>query len=232
MTTVLCVPGAFSFGNITTLETGLGGPQELLTQLGDNSVANIVPVTYNDWDVIGGAADGANKIDAAINAVPSGENIVVYGHSYGAVAACVWLRNQEALSQVSPGRLMFVNIGNSIRPNNGLSTLLGLYGGPGPVSRKFKVIDVARQFDKWADYCNVTSSPDYWQAVNNCNYGDMAPDSIHISYQDVRLNAPHAECAVGAVTFMLFETDPMPNPSGVTRAQLETAYNRIVAPTW
>jgi hypothetical protein len=232
MTTVLCVPGAFSFGNIATLESGLGGPQELLTQLGDNSVAAIVPVKYNDWDAIGGATNGASKIDAALHQVSADENIVLYGHSYGAVSNCVWLRNQGLTSTIDPARLTIVNIANSIRPNNGLAAMLGMYLPVGPVSTKYRVIDVIREFDKWDDYPNVTSSPHYWQALNNCNYGDMAPGNIHISYQGIRLTNPHVETTIGTVTFMLFETNPIPNPSGVTRAQLETAYNRIVTPNW
>jgi hypothetical protein len=39
MTTVLTLPGAFSFGNMTTVQAAFGGPRALLTQLGDHSKA-------------------------------------------------------------------------------------------------------------------------------------------------------------------------------------------------
>jgi PE-PPE domain len=240
MTTVLTLPGAFSLGNMTTVQAAFGGPQALLTQLGDDSEANVVGVVYNDSDPIGGYVDGANKLNAKLTALPASERIVVVGHSYGAVAICEWLRLYAASSQIDPALITFVNAANSIRLDNGLSMMMGMYGpGGGPVSTEFTVIDVARQFDKWADYPNNAASPDYWQAVNNCNYGDMVtgtnngvPNNIHNSYQDVQIGAPCAQATIGTVTFMLFETKPPPNPSGVTRAQLETAYNRIVTPTW
>lgn len=240
MTTVLTLPGAFSFGNMTTVQAAFGGPRALLKQLGDHSEANVVGVVYNDWDPFGGYVDGAKKLNAKLRALPARERIVVVGHSYGAVAICEWLRRHAARCQIDPALITFVNAANSIRLDNGLCTMMGLYcPGGGPVSRKFTVIDVARQFDKWADYANNAASPDYWQAVNNCNYGDIitgtnngVPNNIHNSYQHVQIGATCAQRTIGTVTFMLFETKPLPNPSGVTRAQLETAYNRIVDPTW
>lgn len=229
-----------SFGNTATVAAAFGGPQALLTQLGDTSTANVVPVAYNDWDTIGGAQDGANKIAAALNALPPTEPAVVVGHSYGAVANCQLLRNTSVL-QRDPSITTFVNAANSIRPNNGLSMMMGLYGpGPGPVSTVFRVFDAAREADKWADQPNVYTSPDYWQAWNNCNAGDNATaevngvaNNIHNSYQNVRLDDPNAaQVTIGKVTFMLFQTNPLPSTDGLTSAQIETAYNRIVPTTW
>lgn len=240
MTTVLTLPGAFSYGDMATVQAALGGPQAVLEQLGDTSEANVVGVPYDDWDTIGGAQDGANRAAAALTAVPAGQRAVVIGHSYGAVAISQLLRTPAKIT-IDPSLVTFVCCANSIRLNNGLSTMMGLYGpGGGPVSTRFRVYDLARQFDKWADQPNVYSSPDYWQASGNCNTGDTAtatvggvPNNIHNSYQGVRLNDPAAaQATIGAVTFMLFETDPPPNASGVSRAQLETAYNRVVQPTW
>lgn len=234
MTTVLMLNGALSeSGNAAVIAADFGGPQALLTQLGDTSTAIVAPVAYNDWDLVNGYIDGANKLNTAINAVPHG-NIVVLGHSYGSVAICEWFRMYGATSEVDPARITFVLAANSIRPNNGLCTMLGLYGGAGPVTDKFTTYDAARQFDKWADYPNVHTSPEYSAAVKNCSHGDMLKAGIHLHYENVSLTDPNAaRITIGTVTFLLLETDPLPSPSGVTRAQIETAYNRIVpAPNW
>ena len=237
-----------SFGNTTTVEAAFGGPQSLLTQLGDESNANVVPVKYNDWDTFNGATDGAQKIDAALHAADPSQKIVLVGHSYGAVANCVWLRTLGLTSTISPSRLTIVNAANSIRPGgagaqpSGLSSELWLYLPVGPVSTKWTVYDCAREFDKWADYPNVSSSQYYWQALGNVGAGDNTtgigsvngvPNNIHNSYQQVSLTDPNAaHTQVGSVKFMLFKTTPMPNASGCTWAQINSAYNRIVTPTW
>lgn len=242
MTTVLTLPGADSLGNMATVQAAFGGPQALLTQLGDTTQANVQGVVYNDWDPVFGYLDGANKAAAAIKtALTAGGNVVAVGHSYGAVSLVQLIRSDTTLLVgVDPTKVIFVLCGNSVRPNNGLCGQCGEYGGYGPTTTKWRVYDAARQFDKWADYPNNLLSADYWQAVGNCNAGDQTtgtgsvngvPNNIHNSYQNVRLNDPNAaKATVGSVTFMLFETDPPPNPSGVTRTQLETAYNRVVTP--
>lgn len=247
MTTVLCIPGAASFSqynlqaSLGTLMTALGGPQALLTQLGDNSTATIVGVPYNDWDTFNGSTDGASKLLAAIQKLPTNEQIVVYGHSYGAVSICQLLRKQDSvLTGMDPARIKFVLIGNSIRPNNGLSTMLGLYGGSGPTtSSRFRVYDIAAEWDKWADYPNVTTNnAAYNAAVNNVNYGDMLPNGIHVKgYDAIRMSNPHAELTIGQVTFMLFQhPGAIPTPvtwySSTNRTQLALAYKRIVTPNW
>jgi len=239
VTTVFTLPGAFSYGNMTTVQGAFGGPQALLKQLGDNSTANVVPVPYNDWDTLGGYIDGAAKLNAKLNALPAGEQVVALGHSFGSVALAQWLREYGPTSEINPESITFVLAANSIRPTNGLSTILGLYEPAGPVSTKWKVADAARQYDKWADYPNNWSSPYYWPAYNNVNTGDNAtgsvngvPNNIHNSYEYVNLTDPTAaQTTIGTVTFLLFETEP-PNLSGATRAEIETAYNRVVSPTW
>jgi pimeloyl-ACP methyl ester carboxylesterase len=227
--------------SIGTLLTALGGPQSLLTQLGDNSTATIIPVPYNDTDTFNGSMDGAAQLLTAIQKLPSNEKIVVFGHSYGSVSACQLLRQQDkVLTGIDPARLQFVLIGNSIRPNTGLSTMLGLYGGSGPTTAsRFRVRDIVAEFDKWADYPNVSKdNAAYNAAINNCNYGDMAPNTIHVKgYDAIRLSNPHAEMTIGQVTFMLFKhPDPIPTPvswySSTNRAQLAKAYNRNVKPNW
>lgn len=238
MTTVLTLPGADSLGDMATVQAAFGGPQALLAQLGIYSQANVVGVVYNDYDPVFGYIDAANKLNTALKARPVGEQIVVVGHSYGAVGICEWLRLYGTSTKISPSQITFVLAANSIRPNNGLGTMLGLYGpGSGPVTTRFKVFDAARQFDYWADYPNVLTSTSYWQAVGNCSAGDEVtgevngvPNNIHNSYQNVRLDDVNAaKAVVGTVTFLLCETDPPPSASGLTRTQIETAYNRVVS---
>lgn len=247
MTTVFVAPGAASFSQygesgFASVKAAFGGPQALLTQLGDNSTATVVEVPYRDWDSMLGHIDCAAQIDAKIHSVPATEQKVVIGHSFGAVGICQWLRQYAPASTIDPAKITFVLAANSIRLSNGYATMLGLYGpGNGPVTSKYTVHDAARQFDRWADFPNVNTSPFYWQAYSICNAGDNAssspggvPSNIHNSYQNVRLNDPNAsKVTIGDVTFYLFETDPVPIISQkVSRGQVETAYNRIVHPDW
>jgi hypothetical protein len=241
--TVLIAPGAMSGGDTASVAAAFGGPDALLAQLGIPGPANVVPIKYNTLDTLGGYVDCANKLAAAIHAAPDGP-IVAVGHSYGAVGICQLIRSEaKLLAGVDPARVVFVCAANSIRLNTGYSTMMGLYGpGGGPVSSKWQVIDVAREFDKWADQPNNWASPSYWAAYNSVNAGDNVgtpttilggvPNNIHNNYSAIRLDGPHAERTIGSVTFMLFETDPVPLQNGLPRAQLATAWNRIVAPNW
>lgn len=234
VTTVLLVPGSMSFGNTATLTAACGGgPAALLTQLGDSSTPFVVDVPYNDWDVIGGYLDGATKINQAMLDANPTDKIVVFCHSYGAVSACQWLRQYGPTSTISPSRVTFVLIGNSVRPGasgatpNGLCAQWNMYGGVGPsLTTAYRVYDCARQWDKWADYPNVYTSPDVWAAANNVNYGDNWPTNIHVSYQNINLTTPDAQITQGNITFMFFKTATIPLP-GVTLSQIEGAYNRI-----
>jgi hypothetical protein len=226
-----------SFGNIGTLMAACGGgPQHVLTQLGDNSTAKITPVPYNDWNGFNGYLDGASKIDTAIKDANTTDKILVFAHSFGAVAVCQWLRQYGPTCTVDPSRLQFVLIGNSVRPGasgaipNGLCAQFGEYGGPGPdISTAYRVTDAVRQWDKWADYPNVYSNAASWTAANVVNYGDSYPSNIHVNYNNINLSTPDATATFGNVTFQLFQTTTVPM-SGVTRNQVEPAYNRIVGP--
>lgn len=241
-TTVLVLPGAASFSQFgesgfATVKACGGGPDAILTQLGLPGPANVVEVPYNDWDASFGYQDGANKAASAILATPAGQHIVLVGHSFGSVALQQLIRNPTMISGVDPSLLTFVLFANSARINNGM--MGWLYGGYGPSSTKYRVYDLAQEWDRWADYPNVTNSPYFWQAYNNVNMGDNVtdtpggvPNNIHNSYQNVRLtDTAAAQITIGTVTFMLFE-HAVPNAKQVTRAQLNGAYNRIVHPTW
>jgi PE-PPE domain len=233
MTTVLLLPGAYSFGNTETLMKAFGGPRKLLNQLGDPTTPTITPVPYIDWDPIFGYLNGAMMLDQAIHHADRSANIVVFGHSYGAVSINQWLRQYGPTCSVLPAWMKFVLIGNSCRPGakgatpNGLAAQFGLFGGVGPMSTKYTVYDCARQWDKWADYPNNYSSSQCSNAVNNCNSGDMYPDNIHVSYEHINLTTPTATATVDNVTFQFFKTDPVPLPHG-NRTQIEQAYKRIV----
>jgi hypothetical protein len=243
VTTVLTLPGADSLGNMATVQAAFGGPRALLTQLRlpDDTPPTVIGVTYRDYDSFNGYIDAANQLEAKLNAVAPADTAVIVGHSYGAVGICQWLRSYATNSCRNPDRTVFVLAGNSIRPRNGYCTMMGLYGpGSGPATVTYPTYDAAREFDKWADQPNNMASPAYWQAVGNCNAGDQTsgsvngvPNNIHNSYQNVRLNDPAAaRVRVGAVTFSLHKTDPIPSAAGLTRAQIATAYQRIVAATW
>jgi hypothetical protein len=246
MTTVLCIPGAASgtqtdaAKSLGTINQALGGPQALLQQLGDDSQARVVPIAYNDWDPTWGANSGAGALQDALTLLLPDEPAVIFGHSYGAVSAYVWQRTYGPTSHIDPARLQFVLCGNSIRPKTG--AMGGTYGAQTPPA-KWRNIDIALEFDKWSDAPNNYASPYWWQASNTCNTGDNvgtpntingSPNNLHnYGYSRVRLDAPHAETTIGTTRYLLYPTDPMPaGGNGATRAQIASAYQRIVAPTW
>src|SRR6516165_4592287 len=112
MTTVMLIPGAMSFGYTGTLRTYLGGPEALLRQLAaiegqppPSAPPTVQSIAYNDWDPIGGAYDGADQINFALQTHfrrSSADPVVVVAHSYGSVSSVLWLRNQGALSWIDP----------------------------------------------------------------------------------------------------------------------------------
>jgi hypothetical protein len=92
-----------------------------------------------------------------------------------------------------------------------------------------KILVFAHSFGAWADYPNVYSNAASWTAANVVNYGDSYPSNIHVNYNNINLSTPDATATFGNVTFQLFQTTTVPM-SGVTRNQVEPAYNRIVGP--
>lgn len=220
MTTVLMMAGAWDLA-CTTMRQKLRGT---VTEVPGRTVT---PVLYNNWDLVFGAYDGADKLDQALHAAPKSDNIIVFGMSFGSVSASIWLRGKGTGSDISPDRLSFILLGNSIAQRNGL--MRWLYGEP-PTETRYQVTQVTIRWEMWADWPDVSGSPYLMKATDNARMGDIDPPALHgKGYDAITLGDPHWEATVGNMTYMLFPTLQTPLAPGVTLKQIESAYHRLVA---
>lgn len=131
------------------------------------------------------------------------------GYSMGARALCIYLRSNP---DIDPAENVFVLLANPERKYGGLKP--SDYGGPGiPDDTPFRVFDVARQYDFWADYPDKTSKD---AAAKNCLAGELVTifggASIHGDYSMVRMNDPNNSTYVeGNRTYILAPTFPAPS---------------------
>jgi PE-PPE domain len=84
-----------------------------------------------------------------------GQPIIVFGFSQSAVIAVMAKRRLAAQYPVGTAGpvpdIQFALIGDLDRPNGGLLTRFGL-DGPAPVHTNFQTVDIARQYDGFADF--------------------------------------------------------------------------------
>lgn len=228
MATVLLLAGAF------------GQPQQVAAMLGGSVVqGNIqVPVNYPNWG-IGSSSQlqqGAAALNTAITST-SGE-IIVMAHSLGSVVCCYWLQNYGPTSGISPSILSFILLGNSNRPYGGFCKDIGWFQNADiPTSTPFNVADVARQYDGWADWPQLTTGTgaDILAAADN---GLLGQGLVHPNYQNVSLTASNnVTYVVGNITYYFCQSYPVPllgvSQAGVAvadaalRPDIEAAYNRV-----
>lgn len=229
MTHVLTVPGLFGTnramlpmmgGELTTVGAPL---PKRLEALGFGPVQQVTGVTYHNWMAsLGmftswGELHGRDRLDAALHAVPDGEQIVVLTHSMGTFALWCWLRDKAATSEIDPDRIVFVSMAAAWN----MKTL------PYVANSRYRICDVTVQWDRYADYPNVPESPNYKRAVSNVNKGDsLFGASLHIKgYRTISLDTPSVQNRIGHVTYLFYETATVPLAT-VPRGQIETAYDR------
>lgn len=160
--------------------------------------------------------------------------VYVEGWSEGAGAAYIWLRQHGGLtedgepkSDIPPGRVAFVCLGNPERAHGGACVvpkpprkLFGFlkpsasYGGCGiSADNRYIVIEAARQRDGWAD-CATAENPSR-EAL------DYPDDAYHMDYFSVDPHDPDAlVCTEGKVTYLLW-LSPMRNAEKQARIEAE-----------
>lgn len=168
---------------------------------------------------------------------------IFFGHSMGARALAMYLRTNPS---VDPAENVFVFTGNPERKYGGRKPTD--YGGPGvPDDTPFRVFDVARQYEFWADY---PDKPSKAAAAKNCLDGEIAGlfggKSLHMDYSNVRIGDPsNAVFVEGNRTYILAPTFPAPSArrlwwdvkrEGIEdakiRSEIEGGYTRpFTAPT-
>jgi len=119
----------------------------------------LINIAYTNQPGEANIADGVAKLDAKITDT-RGEKLV-FAYSEGAQVATRWLRENNATADVPSGDMSFLLIGNSERKYGGMihgldgfSSIADTKGLPDAKVR-WRVVDLARQYDGWADYPNA-----------------------------------------------------------------------------
>jgi hypothetical protein len=161
------------------------------------------PFTFPDAD--------ATALQNKLLSLPPDTNVTVFGYSKGAVAATKWIKRYGPTSQLNP---RFVFIGDSFRRYGGQAS-----SGTVPADTRFTVIDIARQYDQYADNPTVTSSPSFLQVSSW-----IKTNGIHQNYRTVSMYDPsNLVYQQGNITYVLIPTT-LSDPG--TQALYEQAYNR------
>lgn len=220
--TVITIPGAFSIYNTSNFGGALFASPN--TRISSPSGG------WNNWTISDAAAtEDMNDLDDLMHthiASSASLPIVVAGHSRGGQVIYKWLREIGPTSDIDPADVLFISSGNPERKYNGASYVNpagkpAVYPGTGGAGvgyglpstpTAYTVIDIARQYDEWADYPNVYTNKRAMAAVKN--------NGIHVKYPN---NTPNiaadgsytaSQWAVfteGNVTYLTAPTYPMPN---------------------
>lgn len=172
------------------------------------------------WDesIDASIAEGTAVLDAAVGAalLRTTDPIVVFGYSQSAVIAT---RLKQGLVMTGPPYppISFVLLGNPSRPNGGLfERFVGLQlpgwtmSGPTPTDTPFTTIDVARQYDPFADF---PSHPLNLLAVSNALMGLVyAHDytSVSLDPADPRYQPDTVVQQFGDTTYYLIPAEHLP----------------------
>jgi pimeloyl-ACP methyl ester carboxylesterase len=174
-------------------------------------------------------ARGVAALDAALRETPG--PVIVLAHSQGAQVASHWMRaHADDPAAPSGHRLVFLLTGNPLRAEGGYAIgrreVGGTIGQPTPVTSRWRVIDVARRYDGWADWPADTANR---RAVEAARAGMMR---LHTRYDEVDLSDPtNTVWSRGTTTFVLTrETPPLrtlrASERTVVQAEIERAYRR------
>lgn len=242
--TVFMLGGAFS-GTTNYMPTMLGG-----------AITNgqkQIQVPYNNFGLYRSTVQqGAVMLNTYL--LGGTGQMVVFGHSLGAVVASYWLNAYAPTTTILPANLSFVFIGNSVSLYGGAlgpetGALWANWFGTGmtaPANTSFGCLDVKRQFDGWTDWPTGTMT---FNAEFNAFAGQ---NSVHPNYQNVSpfptapgnvAYTPLVSGVPGKITYIWSMTEPIPlygttwNPTisaldQSIRPGIETAYNRpVTVPT-
>ena len=170
-------------------------------------------------------AHGVAALDAAVRATAG--PVIVLAHSQGAQVASHWMREHANDTGAPSGdRLVFLLTGNPLRAEGGYAIgrreVGGTIGQPTPAASRWRVIDVARRFDGWADWPADTRNR---RAVDAARAGMMRR---HAHYDEADLLDPsHTVWTRGTTTFVLTrETLPPRAGSSADAAEVERAFRR------
>lgn len=172
-------------------------------------VTGITTPTFNDSTLI-----GRNELYRLVQTTPGVK--VAYGYSQGSTVVTRLIQDMNSgkvTDMPAPDELSFVLIANPDRPNGGfLSRVPGIYlpivditwFGATPET-DYKTIDVARQYDGWADF---PEDPLNLLAVANAIMGIKY---LHGAYDSINLDDPKNIVRVsGNTTYITIPTEHLP----------------------
>lgn len=196
-------------------------------------VANntLVAVDYANWLLTkSNLANAAQRLDDAIHAHPGPK--IVAAHSLGSEVAYKWLRNWGPSSDIDPAELRFVLTGNPERKYSGacrvpsppLGTLTIDAPAVGiPDDARYQVIDLARQYDQWAD-CPSKPNPNWIARWYNSSQGSL----YHLDYFSTSLADPRTVWLTEGTVRYGWVPSPMPWIWRLFRSWIEGGYARPV----
>jgi hypothetical protein len=247
VSTVIGVDPAFFSG---VMRTWLGGT--LQTAAGNT----FLQFSYNNNPLLGAA-----NMDSAVAALNTTLLTTtgfkeVMGHSQGAALIYKWLREYGPTSTLSTANVRFTTTGCPERKYGGAArvpqrpTFLGRavsadYGGNGfPDNTPYTVVDIARQYDFWADApsASVVSTA----ARNNGNQGQgIHNDYTKVGLSDSDLVTIKTEGPTSNITYKLKRTYPLTSLSWLwwlptvqasidasQRPTIEASYSRPITLPW
>lgn len=203
---VFTFAGAFDFNGVSSSE--LRG--ELWAPAGSEQF-DVEPPDYSRWP---GEATGdlaVNTVNTILHTHTPSSHVIIYGVSMGGETAIYkWLREEGPTSSIDPADVTFVSAGNPERPYTGVCQLRPddfptLYGGLGfPEDTPYTLIDIARQYDFYADHPASTSNRNAMLNIGNI----FCP--IHRDYRKVGLNDPNNVVSIeGNVTYITVPEYPL-----------------------
>ena len=215
------------------LMAGHGGDPNLIHVYMKDQVTKgqvLVPITYpnqkkdTDNDMLAAAA----ILNEKLLATPGKK--VVFTHSLGSVAATVWLKMYGPTSTIDPSELEFILLGNSARKYNSYYSLHDWKETDGtpfvsqshvePISdTRYKVRDIAIQYDGWADWPNLNVS----EAISNANGGMWV---YHLMYDQFPLDRyDYRKYQEGNITYTLIPVNQWWSSASYLKT-VETGYTR------
>lgn len=195
------------------------------------------------------ANGGKKKLDTYLHRYV-GRRILVVGYSEGAQVIYKWLREDGPTSDIDPSEVTFISVANPERKYGGIpggGDYPGGEGGTGlPEDTPYKVIDIARQYDFWADHPTDTENAVAMRNVDPKGNGFGVGSPVHGDYTRVSPNPGHPmnfALTEGTVTYVWSPTYPAPiiddadffatttalaPRDDVLRTEIEAAYDRPV----
>lgn len=209
-----------------------------------------VTVPYTNLPLEVYARGGMNRLDQYLHRYV-GQKILVVTHSEGSQVVMKWLREKGPTSDIDPTEVTFICTGNPERKYNGFPDGGDYPGGPGGTGlpaggTPYRVIDIARQYDFWADHPNDTGNTTAMRNVDPKGSGLGSGNPVHLNYSMVSANPNDARnfaITEDTVTYVWHPTYPAPllddddffdtaqslvPRDDVVREAIEAAYTRPV----